>query len=162
MSRAADYTIKGFLYQFNKSILEVLNSPEGSTITVEGIVEDVEIATPSLIKAIQCKYHEASETFTVSSIFKPLLQMMHHFHANPGANIRYVLFAHFPSVEETPKPKIGKTDLQNALNSNNADLKKYVDALKGGVNLGGLLTRFDMEFGPAFDELVTQIGRAHV
>jgi len=43
MSRAADYTIKGFLYQFNKTLIEILDSTEDCVVTIEGIVEDVEI-----------------------------------------------------------------------------------------------------------------------
>jgi hypothetical protein len=104
MSRAADYTIKGFLYQFNKTLLVILNSQEDSIITVEGIVEDVEIVTPAMMTAIQCKYHEASDIFKPSGIFKPLLQMMDHFHANAGATIRYILFAHYPSVNGMARP----------------------------------------------------------
>ncbi len=38
MSRTADYTIKGFLYQFNKTLLEILNAEGGQQITVEGII----------------------------------------------------------------------------------------------------------------------------
>lgn len=110
MSRSADYTIKGFLYQFNKTLLEILNSKDNSVIRVEGIVEDVEIVTPVLTTAIQCKYHEASEAFTPSSIFKPLLQMMYHFHTNGSVNIQYVLFAHFPSLTGMPHPQVGMTD----------------------------------------------------
>ena len=124
MSRAADYTIKGFLYQFNKTLIEILNSEEDSIITVEGIVEDVEIVTPAMMTAIQCKYHEASETFTPSSIFKPLLQMMDHFHANAGANIRYILFAHYPSVTEMAPPTVGKIEFQAALDSKNKDFQE--------------------------------------
>src|ERR1035437_9579008 len=126
MSRAADYTIKGFLYQFNKTLIEILTSEDDSIITVEGIVEDVEIVTPAAMTAIQCKYHEASETFKPSGIFKPLLQMMGHFHANAGANIRYILFAHYPSVKGTAQPTVGKTELQAALNSKNKDFQAYV------------------------------------
>ena len=55
MSRAADYTIKGFLYQFNKTLLDILNSPDGSNITVEGIVEDVEIETSSGMTALAAR-----------------------------------------------------------------------------------------------------------
>ena len=157
MSRAADYTIKGFLYQFNKTLFEILNSSDDSKITVEGIVEDVEIETPSVMTAIQCKYHEASESFSPSSIFKPLLQMMHHFHANPDANIRYILFAHYPSVKGIPQPTIGKTDLQAALNSNNKDLQEYVKTLRNKVDINVFLSRFAMEFGPSFDDLVAHV-----
>jgi hypothetical protein len=36
MSRSADYTIQGFLYQFNKTLLEILKAQADSIITVEG------------------------------------------------------------------------------------------------------------------------------
>jgi hypothetical protein len=157
MPRAADYTIKGFLYQFNKSILEILKSSDESTITVEGIVEDVEVATPSLTRAIQCKYHEAGGPFAPSSIFRPLLQMMHHFHSNADANIHYILFAHFQSVDTNAAGSIGRPDLEDALNSKNVDLQKLTEQLRGKVDLEGFLTRFTLEFGPAFNELVTEV-----
>lgn len=160
MSHTADYTIKGFLYQFNKTLLEILNSQNDSIITVEGIVEDVEIVTPAVMTAIQCKYHEASETFTPSGIFKPLLQMMHHFHANPGANIRYILFAHYPSATGTLQPTVGKPDFQAALDSKNKDFREYVETLHGKVDLDGFLSRFAMEFGPTYDDLVAQVSAA--
>lgn len=160
MSRAADYTIKGFLYQFNKTLFEILNSQDDSIITVEGIVEDVEIVTPAMMMAIQCKYHEASKTFTPSGIFKPLLQMMHHFHANRSANIRYILFAHYPSVKGMPQPKVGKADLQAAIDSKNKDLQEYIATLCGNVDLDGFLSRFAMEFGPTYDDLVVQVSAA--
>ena len=57
MNREADYTIKGFLYQFNVTLEQLLLSTDGSSITVEGIIEDVDIKTPIDTKAIQCKYH---------------------------------------------------------------------------------------------------------
>ena len=56
MPRTADYTIQGFLYQFNKTVLEVLKAQEDEVITVEGIIEDIEISSPSKLSAIQCKY----------------------------------------------------------------------------------------------------------
>lgn len=158
MSRAADYTIKGFLYQFNKTLLEILNSSDGSNITVEGIVEDVEIVTPSVMTAIQCKYHEAIETFTPSSIFKPLLQMMHHFHTHPDANIRYILFAHYPSVTGMQQhPTVGKAEFGAAIASKKKDLLQYTMTLQGNIDLDTFLPRFTVEFGPPFDILVTQV-----
>jgi hypothetical protein len=160
MSRSADYTIKGFLYQFNKTLLEILNSQDDAIITVEGIVEDVEIVTPALMTAIQCKYHEASGTFTPSAIFKPLLQMMDHFQANCTAQIRYVLFAHYPSMNGVPRPPIGRADLEAALNSVNKDLQRYITTLRGRIDLDQFLARFVMEFGPTYDDLVAQVNTA--
>lgn len=160
MPQAADYIIKGFLYQFNKTLLEILNSQEDSIITVEGIVEDVEIVTSAMMTAIQCKYHEANESFTPSTIFKPLLQMMDHFHANGGANIRYILFAHYPNVSGVTQPNVGKVELQAALDSKNKDFEAHVARLRGTVNLDAFLARFSMEFGATFDDLVTQVNTA--
>jgi hypothetical protein len=75
MSRAADYTIKGFLYQFNKSALEILKADSSATVNIEGVIEDVEVVTPAMTTGIQCKYHETSTGLTPSTIIKPLLQM---------------------------------------------------------------------------------------
>ena len=160
MSRAADYTIEGFLYQFNKTILEILNSQDDSSINVEGIIEDVEIVTPSETTAIQCKYHGTSKDFNLSGIFEPLLQMMHHFHANPSANIRYILFAHYPSVKEDAQPKIVETQLQAALNSTNKDFQKYIATLQGKININEFLPKFAMEFGPKYDDLINDVKAA--
>lgn len=43
MSRVADSTIQGFLYQFNITLQEILRSSEDDEITVEGIIEDIDI-----------------------------------------------------------------------------------------------------------------------
>src|SRR6266851_1707179 len=126
MSRAADYTIKGFLYQFNKTALEILQSSPDSMITVEGIVEDIDVFTPPITKAIQCKYHETIETFVPSSIYKPVLQMMNHHQTNQAADVQYVLFAHYPSNEGKPQPSIGKKELESALKSQNKELTSLI------------------------------------
>ena len=44
MTRVANYTIKGFLYQFNVTLLAILDSQENSVTTVEGLIEDIDIA----------------------------------------------------------------------------------------------------------------------
>ena len=76
MTRSADYTIQGFLYQFNKTLLEILKEADDSQITIEGIIEDIDIENCTGITAIQCKYHEGQK-FSLSKVHKPLLQMMH-------------------------------------------------------------------------------------
>lgn len=39
--RQANSTIKGYLYQFNKSILEILRADNEASITLEGVIEDM-------------------------------------------------------------------------------------------------------------------------
>ena len=157
MSRSADYTIKGFLYQFNKTLLEILNSQDDGIVSVEGIIEDVEITTPSGLTAIQCKYHEASKKFTQSDIFEPILQMMHHFYTNQSSDICYVLFAHYPSENETLAVKDEKDILKAALESKNRTLERYVMELHDRVNIDQFSGKFAIEFGPPFDNLVSQV-----
>lgn len=154
MGRSADYTIQGFLYQFNKTLLEILASPDDGVITVEGIIEDIEVAADDITKAIQCKYHETNEAFTLSAIYEPLLQMMLHFHQNSKGKVNYVLFAHFPNLDEIT---VTKGDLNKALESKNKNLKTYVDVLKAKVDLDAFLVKFKSEVGPAFADLVSQV-----
>src|SRR5690606_16186810 len=66
-------------------------------ITVEGVVEDVDVVSGESIRAIQCKYHESVETYSNSKVYKPIAQMMSHYFKNPEQQISYVLFAHFPN-----------------------------------------------------------------
>jgi hypothetical protein len=160
MERSADYTIQGFLYQFNKTLLEVLKADDTAEITVEGIIEDIEIAAPAGLTAIQCKYHEAKEDFTASTIFKPLLQMLQHFNANQQANISYVLFAHFPNPPANYK--ISKADLESALASKNDKLKKYCETLSGKVDLDKFEPKVSIQFGPAWDGMVESVHAALV
>jgi hypothetical protein len=155
MARAADYTIQGFLYQFNKTALEILKAEDNEVITVEGIVEDIEVTSSASLTAIQCKYHEASTTFTPSMVYKPLLQMLKHFSDNTNTQIRYVLFAHFPNVG-TPPPAVAKATLQAALASKDKDLRKHVEAVPADINLDDFLARFTMEFGPSYDDIAKE------
>lgn len=156
MTRAADYTIQGFLYQFNKTLLEILKSSEDTVVTVEGIIEDIEVVDGGLTTAIQCKYHESNDAYAISAIYKPLIQMMHHFHFNSGGKVDYVLFAHFPG---RPHQTIivDKEALQKALKSKNKSFKTYIAALQGNVDLDAFLARFSAQVGPAFDALVAEV-----
>ena len=76
--RQANSTIKGYLYQFNKSILEILNADDEASITLEGVIEDIDIQLPNATTTIQCKYHDDSK-FTMSSVAAPILEMVCHY-----------------------------------------------------------------------------------
>ncbi len=154
MGRSADYTIQGFLYQFNKTLLEILNSPDDSVITAEGIIEDIEIAGPEITKAIQCKYHETQLAFAFSSLYKPLLQMMEHHVSNSNGKVSYHLFAHFPNIENIT---VTAQHLEDALSTNNKNLKALAKKLKEQVDVGGFLQSFSIEVGPSFSALVSDV-----
>jgi len=155
MSRAANFTIKGFLYQFNKTLLDILRSHDGDTITVEGLVEDIEIASTTAKIAIQCKYHETS-TYIPSDIYKPLLQMLNHFAMHSEEKIRYIIFAHFASTREVA-PTLGKSDIEAALKSKDKTLQKHIVNLPKPIDVDRFLERFLLSSGPSYYELVSQV-----
>lgn len=157
MTRAADYAIQGFLYQFNKSILEILETSEDTIITVEGIIEDIVIEDSTGIRAIQCKYHEAQQDFTLSLVYKPILQMMHHFNNNKDMDIRYILYAHFPNETYYGAHPIDKQQLGVVLQSKNKELQKYTHELKDQIDLDKFLERFSLEFGNSLDAIVEAV-----
>jgi len=159
MTRTAEYTIQGFLYQFNKTLLEILQSTDDSQITAEGIIEDIVLSAPLGTTAIQCKYHEARANFSLSLVYKPILQMMEHYFRNKNAPIRYILFAHFPNAFLGPH-LLSRADIESILNSSNPKLAKYIAPLKGNIDIDEFLKRFTLEFGCSFDALVSDVHTA--
>lgn len=129
MTREADYTIKGFIYQFNKTLEQVLSEPNGTEITVEGIIEDIDVVTAGLTKAIQCKYHETKEKYKSSDISKPILQMLVHYANNKDKDIQYILYAHFSDETEGEKT-ISKSDIETILKSKDKSYLNYISTLK--------------------------------
>ena len=130
MNREADHTIKGFVYQFNKTLEELLNSDDGAIVKVEGIVEDIDVISSDTIKAIQCKYHETKKDFNISDISKPILQMLAHFSENKDKNIQYILYAHFPNEPEGEKA-INKAEIENILATQNQKyIANYISKIK--------------------------------
>lgn len=99
--RQANSAIKGFLYQFDKSLHEILSSGDGDIITLEGQIEDIDIISTAGTEAIQCKYHEGDD-FTISKVAEPILEMFcHYIRENViGKKTKYVLYAYFQTNVE--------------------------------------------------------------
>lgn len=97
--RTAIDTIKGYFYQFDYSILKLLELKEESeSITIEGI-EDVDLKTAKEDTAIQCKYYSKTE-YNHSVISKPIRLMLNHFKEVKNGNkqkINYKLYGCFKS-----------------------------------------------------------------
>ena len=95
--RQADSSIRGYIYQFNKSILEILTAADDQVITVEGTIEDIDICTSTGLTTIQCKYHE-SQNYKLSSIAVPILEMLVDYCTNSilgKKEVKYILYAYF-------------------------------------------------------------------
>lgn len=140
------------MYQFNQTLAEMLKAADDDVISIEGIVEDIEVASYSGTKAIQCKYHETQNKYTPSVLYHPLLQMMKHFKSNPSAKINYHLFVHFPNESTI---SITSPQLEEALKSENKDLKDLV-AEANGVDVKEFLKTFSVTVTPKYDDLTKQ------
>jgi hypothetical protein len=144
------------MYQLHKTLLEVLNATDEATITAEGLIEDVDIEDASGITAIQCKYHETQSAFVLSLIYKPVLQMMLHFHENSAADVKYVLYVHCPGEADRVRD-ITARELGEVLKSKGKGLAKYTSVLRDSVNLSGFRSRFTFRFGKSYTKLITAV-----
>lgn len=148
MSRSAEHSIQGYLYQFDRTLQVVLESDAQTVVTVEGI-EDIDATSQVRAEAIQCKYHEG-RAYRPSAIYKPLLQMLAHFCANPQLNLQYTLHVHFPDLASGPQ-EFTISDIDGALGTSDAGLRLLVKSCKG-ADKNAFLERFIFWSGPAFNE----------
>jgi microcompartment protein CcmL/EutN len=153
MSRTADYTIQGFIYQFNITLQKLLEVGDANCeIIVEGEIEDIDIFTSKGIEAIQCKYHESKEKYTLSAIYKPVLQMMCHYKKYTSKNIKYRLYAHFPNETVGNKISLSTTDIAAILATEAKTLKTLKEELNGFSDVIGFIENFEMEYGASLDD----------
>jgi len=97
--RTAIDSIRGYLYQFDYSIISLLKLSNGTeSILVEG-VEDIDVTTVTETTAIQCKYYEKTE-YNHSVIAEPIRLMLNHFKEVKLGNeseLRYKLRGYYKS-----------------------------------------------------------------
>ena len=158
--RTADSTIKGFLYQFNKTLLEISQAEEDETVTVEGLVEDLDIVSADGgFKAIQCKYHESQDKYTGSLIYKPLLQMAEAFSKSKSKEIQYIIFLHVPS-EKVGERDVTKKLINDALATKDQLLKKITARISSDFDSTEFIKFVKIEFGSSIDDLEKEVKKA--
>ena len=97
-NRSATATIKGYFYQFDQTIVRLLEATKHGSITVEG-VEDIDLDDGGASAFVQCKYYEGTE-YNHSVIKEAVVHMLRHFHAAgcPSDQVfRYRLTGHYRS-----------------------------------------------------------------
>lgn len=78
------YAIKGFLYQFDSTLMTILINPK-SDINFEQVQD---IAYEDYV--IQVK-HKETQTYSESKVRKPIIQLMNLFQKNNQKNILYIV-----------------------------------------------------------------------
>lgn len=153
VARTAEYSIKGYLYQFLRYLAEILAAENGTVVTIEGAIEDIDVVGPSLTRAVQCKYHEQAEKFTLGKIYKPILLMLEHFSNNaaPIPLINYRLFCYFQG--EAGTRVLTREELDTVLATDAKALTPIVARIAPGADYDTFLQRFTIEFGPSTEDL---------
>ena len=96
--RSAIATIKGYFYQFDQTIVSLLEASPHGSVTVEG-VEDIDLDDPGESAFVQCKYYEGTE-YNHSVIKDAVVHMLRHFHAagcSRDQMFRYRLHGYYQS-----------------------------------------------------------------
>ncbi len=152
-TRSADATIKGYYYQFDTSILKILElQSDTESITIED-VEDIDINTATETTAVQCKYL-SKPSFINSAVREPIILMLDHF-INPKSpnNYRYVLYAHFENETQGSEPTIDLVKFKEILTFTENKIKKeyHTDNKISDTQLNTFLKQFRFVFGKEFD-----------
>lgn len=152
-NRAADATIKGYYYQFDTSILNLLElRADNDSITIEGI-EDIDINTATDATTIQCKYL-SKPRFVNSAVREPITLMLDHFVnlATPN-NLNYVLYAHFENERPGNEPTIDITKLKEILTYTENKTEKHYETEKEITDekLNAFIKQFKIIFGKDFN-----------
>ncbi|SDB04801.1 DUF4297 family anti-phage-associated protein [Butyrivibrio sp. INlla16] len=145
-SREATSTIKGYYYQFDYYILQLLYlQNNNASVCVEGI-EDVDIILDEFTEAVQCKYYEETKCVP-SKVGEAIRPMLRHYASNKDERMyRYRLYGHYNSGMDTIPKDIdvayakekfftyknkGKEHiLYEELNLDDLDIKKFLDKLE--------------------------------
>lgn len=95
-TRDAVATLKGYYYQFDYFILQLLEAATDDTvITLEGM-EDVDIKTATETTAVQCKYYAGTD-YNHSKIAQPIRFMLRDYVKHPASTIKYRLYGYYRS-----------------------------------------------------------------
>jgi hypothetical protein len=117
-NRAANATIKGYIYQFDATILRFLNADDNASIVIEG-VEDFDVLNFDSSEHCQCKYY-SSKKFTPKGIRNTLLPMLKNHKQrmqSSQSKIEYRLYGYFK--ESQPEETSLRAHLQLGGGQNN-------------------------------------------
>lgn len=141
-SRSANATIKGYFYQFDYSIVQLLSAVNSdATVLVEGI-EDIDLVDGNDSVLIQCKYHEGTE-YNHSLIKSAIIQMFRHFHSNGCVSCqkqRYKIYGHYKGGQKKLPSNIDLAFLKKTFLTYSEQKKNHEVHVELGVADAQLIT----------------------
>lgn len=128
------YAIKGFEFQIDKTLLEVLNASDSQSMVRLEQIQDID--TDDFV--MQVKYKEASK-LNPSVIRKPIIQLIDEYNSDPSKD--YILYCYFADNNGYSE------DVDSELLDKILGVKKddFSSALKSGF-----LNKFQLRFSPEF------------
>ena len=150
INRSAHAAIKGYEYQFDRTILEILAADENVTVHIEGI-EDVDLVGANESQAIQVKYYEAQRYASPKSLRDPIKLMLDHF--KTGARWSYVLHVHFGRTGDLPT-HFSLEQLKNCLTKHDQKTDEDIEYFTGLEDpaLQDFCDRVSIRSGVTFDD----------
>lgn len=156
-NRSANSTIKGYFYQFDFSILKILNLRTDDHVTLEGI-EDVDLENVNDSVFYQCKYYEETE-YNHSKIKGAIKNFLYDYsqRLNQGENkVKYTLYGHYSKGIEKLPQDISINFLKNKFLTETREGEKhlYYDELNlSDDNLLEFISLLEIDINaPSFDE----------
>jgi PBP1b-binding outer membrane lipoprotein LpoB len=128
------YAIKGFEFQIDKTLLEVLTTTDNQSIVRLEQIQDID--TDDFV--MQVKYKEASK-LNPSVIRKPIVQLIEEYSSVPNKD--YILYCYFEDNNGYSE-EVDSELLERILGVKKDD---FTDALKRGF-----LNKFQLRFSPEF------------
>lgn len=169
--RSAVDTIRGYFYQFDYSILKVLQLlNQDDAIDIE-CIEDVDIHSASEITAVQCKYYAGTE-YNHSVIKSAVMYMLTHFKKirDDGRQlIKYSLRGHYNSGQHKLVLPIDVPFLKQhflTYTESKVERRHYEELCLSDADLDEFLSLLDIDINAAsfeeqFDQVIRELQSAY-
>ncbi|ADC50042.1 hypothetical protein BpOF4_09935 [Alkalihalophilus pseudofirmus OF4] len=141
------YAIKGFLYQFDTTIIEILNNPD-TDVSFEDI-QDINYEQ----FVVQVK-HKETQSYTPGKIKTPIIQLLHLFKEDTNKNYR--LYCYFKNISPTEK-KLTLIELDGILGNKKNEFEKELKE----KFIGSFILQFSENYEEQFHSTLEQIDKAY-
>jgi hypothetical protein len=145
--RTAGPAIRGYMYQFDKTIIELLAADSETVITIEGS-EDYDRASRGMYESVQCKYLQAQK-FSLPLIRDAIMPMLAD--STKNCDHWYKLYIHCGDMSNFT-PKLDIDELKKCLTKKPKGRPPvHLFAKYSEVQLSGFSARLTLEEGESYD-----------
>lgn len=160
--RAANASLKGYLYQFDRTILAILKSHADTTVIIEGI-EDIDILEPAATTSEQVKYWSSKSYGSPRALRKPVESLLKaRASGAPGIPRIYVHFGANRAAAAPPVPTgLTSEEIRTCINYRGNPIQ--IKDSSGNIitidddTINQLSRQLEIVEGPSFDSQKEQV-----